>query len=171
MNIRYLIIVLETIGIVNALYLTITVFKPRLMISWFNYRGRQKRIADLGYHVLPLPCMWLGKAVDRRNGRTWCECHSYNIPTALLGEVLYISLMCVTVFENHGAHWGVSPLWLGWAVAFFGVLFSARMMYLMFVIIPRLVGLPASQVWCVFCVISASTMSVVWLLDSVRLFF
>jgi len=178
MDMKGFILLLEVIGTVNAVYLTITAFRRGFMIPWFSYRDRQKRIAELGYHALPVPCFWHGRAIPKTDRETWCQRHSYNVPVALLGAVVYISLTFFAVFESeiHGwcqdcglAKLGLTPLLVSWMIALFGVTFSSRMMYLMFIKIPKMLNRPVSQVWCIFCVVSAVTMIMVWGLDTIML--
>ena len=132
--------VLDVLGLANALFLTAATYWPTVMPRF--YRGRKNTIDKTGFAMMSVT-----PKLSRVNRRL--QLSFKNTPIALLGAGTYAALVICSFCAL--------PLFclVGLGIAVFGMFFSARMMYIMFVKI----GVP-----CPFCVFSACTMTSVTIL-------
>ena len=158
--IAILIMALEVLGTLNAIYLSFAHYYRRLMVP--RYRARQRDIINTGYAVVNFPYFWISKERVVRTGRAiWFE-----LPIAVLGSITYITLSVLMFGESwlqdvlDGCGLRCKVIVITWAISLVGVIFSARMMYIMFIKIGKV---------CPFCVFSACTMLVLFTFNSYEL--
>jgi hypothetical protein len=131
---------LDVLGFINATYLTFVAFDNKLMPA--AIRPRLEYIEGTEYNHKPE--LYFKKAFPYIVFK--------NIPIAFWGAGTY-GLLSIMSFLN-------APLWMIAVLSGYGVLFSARMMYIMFGKI---------RVTCPFCIFSAGTMTVVFTLTLTKL--
>ena len=132
--------ILDILGFINATWLTFVAFNNNLMPK--AIQPRLKYIEGTEY----------GNGPKVYFTRKFPFVLYQNVPIAFYGACVYGTLIVLSFAS--------APLWMIAAVAGFGVVFSARMMYIMFGKI---------RVTCPFCIFSAGTMTVVFLLTIIKL--